>query len=240
MLISEDKARRYSHAPGALDEIAYALDTLGADGIGLSSSYGEGENACECSIQGPFLSDHAYIPKCMSGTTHSILSGKNLTDEEQPSSCMVPRSPLRLHIPIHFLEYQSQRCVVYRTVRLSLIMSSQVPNETFKAAAHLVVTGKKRRFSRVKIILAHLGGSAPFLAPRVAVLSAHMGCILSPEECIEDFSSFYFDTALSSHRSTLGMDAMRPERLLFGTDYPGMCIWRSVLCHNASQASSSS
>lgn len=99
-----------------------------------------------------------------------------------------------------------------------------MPNETFKAAAHLVVTGKKRRYSRVKIVLAHLGGSAPFLAPRVAVLSGHMGCTLSPEECIEDFSNFFFDTALSAHESTLSMSTMRPERLLFGTDFPGTCF----------------
>jgi hypothetical protein len=53
-----------------------------------------------------------------------------------------------------------------------------VPNETFKAAAHLVVTGRKRKYARARIILAHLGGSTPFLAPRVAVLAGHMGCAL--------------------------------------------------------------
>ena len=98
-----------------------------------------------------------------------------------------------------------------------------MPNETFKAAAHLVVTGKKRRFSRVKILLAHLGGSTPFLAPRVAVLSAYMGCTMSPEECIKEFQTFYFDTALSAHASTLGMQGMTPDRLLLGTDFPGTC-----------------
>ncbi|OSD04214.1 amidohydrolase 2 [Trametes coccinea BRFM310] len=101
---------------------------------------------------------------------------------------------------------------------------TEVPNETFKAAAHLVVTGKKRRFTKVKVILAHLGGSTPFLAPRVAVLSKHMGCTLSHEEIIEDFKSFYFDLALSSHETTL--TAMRAfvgdDRLLFGTDFPAV------------------
>jgi predicted TIM-barrel fold metal-dependent hydrolase len=102
----------------------------------------------------------------------------------------------------------------------------KVPNETYKAAAHLVVTGKKRRFHNVRIILAHLGGSTPFLAPRVAVLSHHMGCPLSPEEILQDFQSFYYETALSSHPITLAaLEAFVPaDHILFGSDYPGTVI----------------
>ncbi|KAI0940006.1 hypothetical protein AcV5_001228 [Taiwanofungus camphoratus] len=101
---------------------------------------------------------------------------------------------------------------------------TEVPNETYKAAAHLVVTGKKRRFANVKIILAHLGGSTPFLAPRVAVLSRHMGCTLTPEAMLEDFKSFYYETALSAQETTLtAMQAfVGPKRILFGTDLPAV------------------
>lgn len=102
----------------------------------------------------------------------------------------------------------------------------QVPNETFKAAAHLVVSGKKRRFPNVKIILAHLGGVTPFLAARVAVLSRYMGCPLSHEEILEDFKTFYYDTALSTHETTLtAMQAfVGVDRILFGSDFPGMFL----------------
>ncbi|KII95115.1 hypothetical protein PLICRDRAFT_169801 [Plicaturopsis crispa FD-325 SS-3] len=101
---------------------------------------------------------------------------------------------------------------------------SEVPNETFKAAAHLVVTGRKRKYPRVKIILAHLGGSTPFLAARVAVLSSHMGCALTPEEILEDFKSFYYETALSAYEANLtAMQAfVSPDRILFGTDFPAV------------------
>ena len=99
----------------------------------------------------------------------------------------------------------------------------KVPNETFKAAAHLVVSGKKRKNPNVKIILAHMGGSTPFLAARVAVLSRHMGCPLTHDEILKDFSSFYYETALSAHETTLAaMDRfVTPDHILFGTDFPG-------------------
>ncbi len=100
---------------------------------------------------------------------------------------------------------------------------TEVPNETYKAAAHLVVTGKKRRYPNVKIILSHLGGSTVWLAPRVAVLSAYMGSSLTPEEIIEDFKTFYFDTALATNETTLtaAETFVSHDRVLFGTDYCG-------------------
>ena len=102
-------------------------------------------------------------------------------------------------------------------------MLSKSPNETFKAAAHLVVTGRKRKYPDVKIILAHLGGTTPILAPRVAVLSHHMGCSLNPEEIMRDFQTFYYETALSGYDTNLtAMERfVSPDRIIFGTDFPG-------------------
>jgi 6-methylsalicylate decarboxylase len=98
-----------------------------------------------------------------------------------------------------------------------------VPNETFKAAAHLVVTGKKRKYHSITFILSHLGGCVPVLAARVAVLSRHMGCPLSSEEILEDFKSFYFETALSGYSVNLAAveQFAGSERILFGSDLPG-------------------
>jgi len=99
----------------------------------------------------------------------------------------------------------------------------EVPHETFKAAASLVVSGRKRKYPDINFILAHLGGSTPFLAPRVAVLSNYMGSGLTPEDILDDFKTFYYDTALSSHESTLTamQSFVGPEKLVFGTDFPG-------------------
>ena len=99
----------------------------------------------------------------------------------------------------------------------------EVPHETIKAAASLVVSGRRRKYPDINFVLAHLGGSTPFLAPRVAVLSNYMGCKLTPEETLEDFKTFYYETALSSHESTLAamQSFVGSDRLVFGTDFPG-------------------
>ncbi|KAJ7228588.1 hypothetical protein GGX14DRAFT_613713 [Mycena pura] len=173
---------------GALAEIAYALDELMADGIALSSSYGEGADAT-------YVGDDRYDPiwRQLNKRSATVF----LHGAQTASSTPYPH-PF-LGIPI-----------------------TEVPNETFKAAAHLIVTGRKRKYPDVRIILAHLGGSTPFLAARVAVLSGHMGCNLSPDEIMEDFKSFYYDTALSAYPTTLTFmqSFVGPERILFGTDFP--------------------
>lgn len=64
----------------------------------------------------------------------------------------------------------------------------------------------------------------PFLAARVAILSPHMGCPMSPEEILEDFKTFYCDTALAAYETNLAaIDTFftQSDRMLFGTDFPG-------------------
>jgi predicted TIM-barrel fold metal-dependent hydrolase len=175
---------------GSLEEIAFSFDVLGADGVALLSSYGDGNSA-------KYVADDLYDPIWKElDRRHAVVF---LHGAQTPSSTPYPHP--WLGVPI-----------------------SEVPNETYKAAAHLVVSGKKRRFHNVNIILTHLGGSTPFLAPRVAALSHYMGCPLTPEEIIEDFKSFYYETALSAHETTLtAMSTLVPsDRLLFGTDFPAV------------------
>lgn len=53
-----------------------------------------------------------------------------------------------------------------------------------------------------------------------------MGCLLTPDEILQDFKTFYYETALSSHPTTLAaIDAFVPiDRILFGSDYPGIVL----------------
>ncbi|KDR83669.1 hypothetical protein GALMADRAFT_55386 [Galerina marginata CBS 339.88] len=173
----------------SLHEIAYTFDELHANGVSISSSYGEG-------VVATYIGDKRYDP--IWAELNKRQAVVFLHGSQIPSSTPYPHPCLGLPI-------------------------TEVPNETFKAAAHLVVTGNRRKFPDVRIILAHLGGSTPFLASRVAVLSNHMGCILTPEEILDDFKTFYYETALSAYEPNLAAieKFVQHDHILFGTDFPG-------------------
>jgi 6-methylsalicylate decarboxylase len=101
---------------------------------------------------------------------------------------------------------------------------SEVPNETYKGAADLVTSGRKRQFPNVRIVLSHLGGSTPFLAARVAGLSSYLDSSLTPDEIIDDFRTFYYDTALAGFETNLvALESfVPPEQIVFGTDFPSI------------------
>ncbi len=93
--------------------------------------------------------------------------------------------------------------------------------DTTRAAYLLVRNGILARYPRIRFILSHAGGFVPYAAHRLAVsLAAETG---SPTlDILEQFRSFYFDTALSSSPSALPalLAFAAPERVLFGSDWP--------------------
>jgi predicted TIM-barrel fold metal-dependent hydrolase len=187
-----DRFGFFAHVPtptdvdAALDELTYALDQLGADGVTLTNVYGAGEQARS-------LGDDIFEPLWAELDRRGTLVF--LHGEQTPGRNRMPN-------------------------RFVPTPVSEVPNETYKAAADLVTSGRKRRYPNARIILSHSGGSTPFLAARVAVLSHYLGCELSPEEIIADFRTFYFETALSGFETNLVAleNFVPPDRILFGTD----------------------
>jgi predicted TIM-barrel fold metal-dependent hydrolase len=93
--------------------------------------------------------------------------------------------------------------------------------DTTRAAYLLVRNGVRRKYPNIRFILSHAGGFVPYASHRMAV--AIMGDTgLSPADSLDDFSSFYFDTALSSSaaaRPTL-LAFAKPGHLTFGSDWP--------------------
>lgn len=75
------------------------------------------------------------------------------------------------------------------------------PLATTRAAADLVLTKTMSRFTNVKIILSHAGGTLPYLTERIITLSPLFQ--LSKEECRRDIQRFYTDTALSTSKYVL-------------------------------------
>lgn len=93
------------------------------------------------------------------------------------------------------------------------------PQETTRTAGDLVLSGTKGKYPNVAMILSHAGGTVPFLSQRMYAIS--MG-VRTSAEILQDFKSFYFDTALSSSPGQLKalLELADPSRILFGSDVP--------------------
>jgi 6-methylsalicylate decarboxylase len=74
--------------------------------------------------------------------------------------------------------------------------------DTTRAAHLLVRNGIRRKYPNISFILSHAGGFVPYASHRMAMaITADTG--RSPADSIDDFASFYFDTALSSSAAAL-------------------------------------
>lgn len=93
--------------------------------------------------------------------------------------------------------------------------------DTTRAAFRLVRHDFVRRYPNVKILLAHAGGFVPYASHRLAA-AITAATQHPPFEVLEDFSSFYFDTALSSSPAALPslLAFAKPGHVLFGSDWP--------------------
>ena len=93
--------------------------------------------------------------------------------------------------------------------------------DTTRAAYRLVKSGAMQRYRRLKIILSHAGGFVPYASHRMApILAAETQ--RSPVDVLDDFASFYFDTALSGSPAALPslLAFAKPGHVLFGSDWP--------------------
>ena len=93
--------------------------------------------------------------------------------------------------------------------------------DTTRAAYQLVANGCMRSFPQLRIILSHAGGFLPYASHRMAIaIAGELGPKL--DKVLDDFRSFYFDTALSASPAALPslLAFARPDHILFGSDWP--------------------
>jgi 6-methylsalicylate decarboxylase len=100
----------------------------------------------------------------------------------------------------------------------------ELPFETTRAALSLIYSGTLERCPNVGIQLAHMGGTVPFLADRIASLvqrdpSQHEH---APRGPLTYLSEFFYDTALSLNRAALEatLTLVSCDQIVFGTDWP--------------------
>lgn len=102
------------------------------------------------------------------------------------------------------------------------------PTETAVAVARLIFSGTLRRHPRLKLVLAHGGGTLPYLlgrldlaysAPRHEANPACRGHIDRPPS--HYLRQLYFDTAVLNPKTLWYLiDEMGADRVLFGSDFP--------------------
>jgi predicted TIM-barrel fold metal-dependent hydrolase len=96
--------------------------------------------------------------------------------------------------------------------------------DTTRAVVNLIFSGTIERFPRIQFILPHAGGLAPYFAWRLSVSPMIDKRLprLSREQILEGLAHFWYDNALSPGEQTFGSldQVARPERIVFGTDYP--------------------
>ena len=96
--------------------------------------------------------------------------------------------------------------------------------DTTRAVVNLIFSGAIERFPRVQFILPHAGGLVPYFAWRLSVspmIDKRMPQ-LSRDQVAAGLAHFWYDNALARGEQTFGSldHVARPERVVFGTDYP--------------------
>jgi len=104
--------------------------------------------------------------------------------------------------------------------------------DTTRMLTNMIFSGAKKRFSKIKIISTHGGGTIPYLMSRIETLETVFGpgngrARLCPEEIREGLASFYYDlTAATSPAQLFTLQQMAPiSHLLMGFDNPFMPAW---------------
>ncbi len=172
----------FSDPQAALQEIAYAVDTLKADGFVLPTNH-----------QGIYLSDERLDPLLKE------LHRRSAVVLIHPSEPVQPAFPERPQAVYEF------------------------PFDTTRAVMELIYTGKLQRYPDIRWIVSHAGGTIPYLAYRLSIVSREAEMITQePEEVIAALRSLYYDLALST--SPLVFQVLRElvgsSHILFGTDFP--------------------
>jgi predicted TIM-barrel fold metal-dependent hydrolase len=100
----------------------------------------------------------------------------------------------------------------------------EFPFDTTRAVVNLIYSGTLERCPRIRLQVAHLGGTAPFLAHRIASLAAREPerASRAPAGALAQLRRLYYDTGLSNNAVALAatLEVADIRRVVFGTDWP--------------------
>ncbi len=98
------------------------------------------------------------------------------------------------------------------------------PFETTRALVNLIFSGTLERYPNIRLQVAHMGGTAPFLAERIASWAGRepARAEAAPAGAVEYLRRLYYDTGLANNPIALAtVRALAgTDRVVFGTDWP--------------------
>jgi aminocarboxymuconate-semialdehyde decarboxylase len=152
------------------------------------------------------------------GTLFTHINGTQLDD---PSFLPLYEKAVELDVPLFIHPIIPQHTDNMRDYRLVAVMGFLF--ETTIAAARLVYSGLLERLPNLKLVLAHMGGTLPFVAERMVrgyevyeESRAHLS-----QSPMETLKGFYMDTFPGAPNAVATAVAFAgADKLLMGSDYP--------------------
>jgi predicted TIM-barrel fold metal-dependent hydrolase len=95
--------------------------------------------------------------------------------------------------------------------------------DTTRAVTNLILSGVVERYPDIRWILAHAGGTVPYIAWRLSLANMDPKLLeKAPRGVLAYLKNFYYDTALStSPYAMLSLkELVGPSQILFGSDFP--------------------
>jgi predicted TIM-barrel fold metal-dependent hydrolase len=100
----------------------------------------------------------------------------------------------------------------------------EFPIDTTRAVVNLIFSGSIEKFPNIKFILAHNGGTLPYLSWRVSLapLIDRRFQSFSQASILQAIRSFYYESAQAAGPGPMSAlaEVADPGRILFGTDWP--------------------
>lgn len=104
------------------------------------------------------------------------------------------------------------------------IWVQEFPFDTTRAVVNLIYSGTLQRCPSIRLQLAHMGGTAPFIAHRIAEWAGREPgrADAAPAGALSYLGRLYYDTALANN--SIAVAAVRElaglQQIVFGTDWP--------------------
>lgn len=100
----------------------------------------------------------------------------------------------------------------------------EVPHDTTRAVASLLLSGTFARYRDIKWLFSHAGGTVPMLAGRMEYFFASRRDAkkIAPDGYEAEFRRLYYDTANALHPASMAalLKLVPESQVVFGTDYP--------------------